>query len=212
MDDARLIEQNFSVEKGGSVKFHAISGNTIVFDSISSKADVERRNVTGLTNLSKINDKSRRFDSDFSVAVSGSVTAVLNADTVKDYRVLDKYSKNAVISPSDKRPEHVKSSVPLEKKRKTYDDVLTDFTHIKRHEHHASSSLIPPRPVNPFASSHNMLDFRPRCAVGGMDVWGNPSSEQHVMTLSDVRLSEEIVSGVRDEGIAISALQDLLNT
>ena len=67
---------------------HFIQGTTLVFDSFSDEQDVQRRNLAA-TNISKINDTLRRFETDFTVRASGKVTAVLSASTVANYRVVD---------------------------------------------------------------------------------------------------------------------------
>lgn len=70
------------------VHAHLPSGSTIVFDSFSAEHEVERRNLAAI-NVSKIKDPSRRFAADFTVRISGRLTAVLSASTVADYRVVD---------------------------------------------------------------------------------------------------------------------------
>ena len=83
------------------------SGNTIVFDSFSPEADVRKRNVRN-NNVSKLNNIPLRFSTEFYVGVkAASVTAILCSSTVQDYKVVDKKT-SAEITPTDKRPEHVK--------------------------------------------------------------------------------------------------------
>jgi hypothetical protein len=65
-----------------------VQGTTIVFDSFSDEQDVQRRNLAAI-NISKISDAARRFETDFTVNASGKVTAVLGANTVAKYRVVD---------------------------------------------------------------------------------------------------------------------------
>ncbi len=65
-----------------------VQGTTIVFDSFSDEQDVQRRNLAAI-NISKIGDVARRFETDFTVNASGKVTAVLGANTVAKYRVVD---------------------------------------------------------------------------------------------------------------------------
>jgi hypothetical protein len=65
-----------------------VQGTTIVFDSFSDEQDVQRRNLAAI-NISKIGDAARRFETDFTVNASGKVTAVLGANTVAKYRVVD---------------------------------------------------------------------------------------------------------------------------
>jgi hypothetical protein len=214
LDDPRLFEQGFSVGEGGDVKFTVVNGNTIIFDSFSKKDEVEKRNEVS-TNLSKSSDKKRRFKTKFNVAVDGVVTAVLNPDTVKNYRIVDKNHAVSIL-PSDKRPEHVKrpekrseneDSGEIFKKKRTYDSILTDSSTAKADDHglHFRQPLVlPSKPVNPF--ENHSFDFRPKSAISLFQFRALESS----WDLSDA--SDEIVSGVRDEGIAISALQDLFKT
>jgi hypothetical protein len=75
-------------QQGANIRTNFTQGTTIVFDSFSSEQDVERRNHAAI-NISKINDTSRRFATDFTVRASGEVTAILNASTVANYRVVD---------------------------------------------------------------------------------------------------------------------------
>jgi hypothetical protein len=83
------------------------SGNTIVFDSFSPEAEVRKRNVRN-NNVSKLNNIPLRFSTEFYVGVkAASVTAILCSSTVQDYKVVDKKT-SAEITPTDKRPDHVK--------------------------------------------------------------------------------------------------------
>jgi hypothetical protein len=71
-----------------AIHTHFVQGTTIVFDSFSDELDVKRRNSATI-NISKINNASKRFPTDFNVKASGDLTAVLCASTVSDYRVVD---------------------------------------------------------------------------------------------------------------------------
>ena len=84
----RYQEFRWDDATGLSNIFTEVQGNTIVFDSFSDEDEVRRRNGN-VINISKIQDASRRFVTDFTVRASGEVTAILNADTVADYRVVD---------------------------------------------------------------------------------------------------------------------------
>jgi hypothetical protein len=76
-----------------------LQGNTIIFDSFSSPTDIEQLN-TIVNNVSKVNDPSRQFDAKFAVNIDGKVGAILHADSVTDYMVVDKQSKQVIIAPN----------------------------------------------------------------------------------------------------------------
>jgi hypothetical protein len=60
-------------------------------------------------NVSKLNQDQRRFSSEFTVRIGApSITAILCADSVSDYKVVDKKSSDTLIA-SDKRPQHLRS-------------------------------------------------------------------------------------------------------
>ena len=63
--------------------------STVIFDSFSSERDVWLRD-TAKNRIGKLNDPERRFATDFSVRVSGEVTAILSARTVGNYRTTEK--------------------------------------------------------------------------------------------------------------------------
>jgi hypothetical protein len=100
------------------------TGNTVVFDSFTPEPEVRRRNIMN-NNISKINETSRHFRTEFSVRVHvSSVSAILCAGTVKEYRVVDR-KKGKTLLPSDKRPMHIReykpksqATAPSPKKRK----------------------------------------------------------------------------------------------
>lgn len=97
------------MDDGNGLDLTVSSGNTIIFDSFTPEAEVCKRN-TGNNNISKLNNMSMRFSSEFFVRVRAvSVTAVLCAKTVQDYKVVDKKSGHAIAA-TDKRPEHIKAS------------------------------------------------------------------------------------------------------
>jgi hypothetical protein len=74
--------------QGKTITARFVQGTTVVFDSFSNEKDVQRRNHAAI-NISKINDTSKRFATDFTVRTSGQVTAVLSPSTVANYRVVD---------------------------------------------------------------------------------------------------------------------------
>jgi hypothetical protein len=96
------------MDDGNGLDLAVGSGNTIIFDSFSPEAEVCKRNI-GNNNISKLNNMSTRFATEFFVRVrAASVTAVLCAKTVQDYKVVDKKSGSAIAA-TDKRPEHIKA-------------------------------------------------------------------------------------------------------
>ena len=91
-------------------------GNTVIFDSYTPEHEVRKRNLRN-NNVSKLNQMPNRFSAKFGVEVrSASVTAVLCANTVADYRVVDKKS-GKVIESSDKRPDYMKTPQEVSNKR-----------------------------------------------------------------------------------------------
>ena len=66
--------------------------STIVFDSFSDEQDVRLRD-TAKNRIGKLNAPERRFPTDFSVRVSGEVTAILSAATVSNYRMTERKGK-----------------------------------------------------------------------------------------------------------------------
>ena len=95
-DDAELSWKDRASAQSSAIDIVSKQSNTIVFDSFSDQRDVHRRD-TKANNISKINDRARRFPTDFSIRVSGEVTAILSARSVADYRVVDarKYKATA---------------------------------------------------------------------------------------------------------------------
>lgn len=66
--------------------------STIVFDSFSDEQDVRQRD-TAKNRIGKLNAPERRFSTDFSVRVSGEVSAILSATTVSNYRLTERKVK-----------------------------------------------------------------------------------------------------------------------
>lgn len=104
----------------GDIQVKCTAGTTVIFDSFSSEADVQRRNLHS-NSVSKINDAARHFMVRFNVSVQGRVAAVLGPSTVSSYRVVDRRAQEPVVPP-DNRPEHVKERM----KRKAVPE-LTEF-------------------------------------------------------------------------------------
>lgn len=82
-------------------------GNTVIFDSFTPKEEVHRRDIAS-NNVSKLNHMQKRFATEFCVGVRAtSVTAMLSADTVEAYRVIDKKT-GQVLAAADKRPKYMR--------------------------------------------------------------------------------------------------------
>ena len=109
------------------------TGNTVVFDSFTPEPEVRRRNIMN-NNISKLNETSRHFRTEFSVRVhASSVSAILCAGTVAEYRVVDR-KKDLTLLPSDKRPMYIReytsqsqASNSSPKKRKISPTALVPF-------------------------------------------------------------------------------------
>ena len=127
------------------------TGNTVVFDSFTPEPEVRRRNIMN-NNISKINETSRHFRTEFSVRVHvSSVSAILCAGTVAEYRVVDR-KKGQTLLPSDKRPMYIReyepksqATAPSPKKRKI-----------------VPSALVPINPMGEGVFGHPGL---PRCDI-----------------------------------------------
>ena len=121
MPDGTVIENSDVVQimehQGNDIKVSITHGNTVIFDSFSPEHEVRRRNINR-NNISKLNHMPSRFPVNFSVHVrADSVAAVLCAETVSDYKVVDKRSCQAIPA-SDKRPDAVKAPHELDAKRR----------------------------------------------------------------------------------------------
>ena len=104
-----IVSQRDFVQMMGQQDMHLsiTTGNTVVFDSFSAEPEVRRRNIMN-NNISKLNETSTHFRTEFSVGVQAkSVSAVLCASTVSAYRVVDKKT-GKTLSASDKRPKYIK--------------------------------------------------------------------------------------------------------
>lgn len=83
-------------------------GNTIIFDSFTPEVEVRKRN-TMKNNVSKLNQDQCRFSSEFTVRIGApSITAILCAKSVRDYKVVDNKTGETLIA-SDKRPKHLRT-------------------------------------------------------------------------------------------------------
>ncbi len=92
------------------------TGNTVIFDSYTPEDEVRRRNIAN-NNVSKLNHIDRRFSSEFCVGVrASSITAILCASTVHNYRVTDN-QKNQTLAAVDKRPGYMRESNDSQAKR-----------------------------------------------------------------------------------------------
>ena len=106
-----------SVDQGHDTQLSVTSGCTVVFDSYSPEPEVRRRNLKN-NNVSKLNHMPNRFPTDFNVRVrADSVAAILCAETVSDYKVVDKKS-GQTITATDKRPNYMKAPYKVSAKRK----------------------------------------------------------------------------------------------
>jgi hypothetical protein len=96
------------------------SGCTVVFDSYSPEHEVRRRNLKR-NNASKLNHMpSNRFSADFNVRIrTDGVAAILCAETVSDYRVVDKKKSDQTITTAiiDKQSDYVKTPHEISAKR-----------------------------------------------------------------------------------------------
>lgn len=83
-------------------------GNTVIFDSFSPDDEVRRLNLKN-NNVSKLNNMPSRFSGECNVRVrAASITAILCANTVSDYKIIDRKSKQELTA-SDKRPEYMRA-------------------------------------------------------------------------------------------------------
>jgi hypothetical protein len=85
-----------SVDQGHDTQLSVTNGGTVIFDSYSPEHEVRRRNLKN-NNVSKLNHMPNRFPTDFNVRVrADSVAAILCAETVSDYKVVDKKSGQTI--------------------------------------------------------------------------------------------------------------------
>ena len=93
--------------RGQDMGLSVTEGNTVIFDSYTPKEEVHRRDIAN-NNVSKLNQMQNRFATEFCIGIRAiSVTAVLSADTVEAYRVIDKKT-GQVLGASDKRPKYMR--------------------------------------------------------------------------------------------------------
>jgi hypothetical protein len=105
------------MNQGNDLGVAITNGNTVIFDSYTPEHEVRRRNINR-NNISKLNHMQSRFSTKFDVHIQAeSVTAVLCAETVSDYKVVDKRSSQ-VITASDKRPDSMKAPHEVDAKHK----------------------------------------------------------------------------------------------
>ena len=72
-----------------------LSGNSVVFDSFSSKEAVSKLNTT-INNVSGARYSSRRFPTKFSVEVEGKVSAILSEASVDSYMIVNKQNQTII--------------------------------------------------------------------------------------------------------------------
>ncbi len=108
MPDGVVSPRDFTqVMEDGGMNLAVTQGNTVIFDSFSPEEVVRQRNLKN-NNVSKLNQISNRFANEFNIRISSvSITAVLCAETVADYKIIDKRAKKELTA-SDKRPEYMK--------------------------------------------------------------------------------------------------------
>ena len=82
-----------------------LTGNTVIFDSFSTKEEVDSRNMN-VNSVSKKNDSSKHFSTEFSVKVSGKVTTVLHPQSVERYVTVDKQNQR-VISATNRQQKKI---------------------------------------------------------------------------------------------------------
>ena len=105
------------MDEGKELKISITNGGTVIFDSFSPEHEVRRRNVNR-NNISKLNHMPSRFPASFKVDVNAdSVAAVLCAETVSDYKVVDKRT-NQAITASDRRPDSTRAPHEVNSKHK----------------------------------------------------------------------------------------------
>ncbi len=105
------------VDQGHDTQLSVTSGCTVVFDSYSAEHEVHRRNLKR-NNVSKLNHMPSRFSTDFNVCIhTDSVAAILCAETVSDYRVVDKKRSGQSIAAIDKQSDYIKTPHEISAKR-----------------------------------------------------------------------------------------------
>lgn len=105
VDNSDVVQ---TMNQGNDLGVAITNGNTVIFDSYTPEHEVRRRNINR-NNISKLNHMQSRFPAKFNVHIQAeSVTAVLCAETVSDYKVVDKRSSQ-VITASDKRGDSKKA-------------------------------------------------------------------------------------------------------
>jgi len=106
-----------TMDEGKELKVSITNGGTVIFDSFSPEHEVRRRNANR-NNISKLNHMPSRFPASFRVDVKAdSVAAVLCAETVSDYKVVDKRSVQAITA-SDRRPDSTRAPHEVNSKHK----------------------------------------------------------------------------------------------
>ena len=111
-----------SVDQGHDTQLSVTNGGTVIFDSYSPEHEVRRRNLK-TNNVSKLNHMPNRFPTDFNVRVrADSVAAILCAETVSDYKVVDKKS-GQTITATDKRPDYMKTAHKVNAKRSKHSEL-----------------------------------------------------------------------------------------
>ena len=113
-----------------------LSGNSVVFDSFSSKEAVSKLNTT-INNVSRTGDSSRHFPTKFSVEVEGKVSAILSEASVDSYMIVTKENQGIIKAYARRRSE--KRATPV-----SQEDTATVTTNVS-----SSSEGIPLPPPSP---------------------------------------------------------------
>ena len=109
----------------GDISALKLRGNTIVFDSFSSEDEVKRRN-TRINTVSRLNDSTCQFQTDFNICFSSVTAAVLSPSMVPSYRIVDR--RGLAVLATDKRPEHIKEA--LKHKRRTSESPSIETSYV----------------------------------------------------------------------------------
>jgi hypothetical protein len=104
------------MDGGDDTQLSVTSGGTVIFDSYSAEHEVRRRNLKR-NNISKLNHMPSRFSTDFNVRVhTDGVAAILCAETVSDYRVVDT-RQNMIRTAIVKQSDYMKTPHEISAKR-----------------------------------------------------------------------------------------------
>jgi hypothetical protein len=134
------------------------TGNTVMFDSFTAEPEVRRRNIMN-NNVSKLNETGRHFRTEFGIRVQAkSVSAILCASTVSEYRVVDKKTDKTLLA-SDKRPNYIKEYQKQKETKRPLAAEIVDQPCKKQ-------KTQPFFPQIPLVISESIIDYhpgRPKC-------------------------------------------------